>query len=250
MSTVSPLRRLTQYGAHYKLQILLATTCSILNKICDLTPEILIGIAIDIIVNQGHSKMAHLTQITSPFTQLYVIGALTAFFWIGESVFEYLYAVLWRDIARKIQHHLRLQAYGHLQALDMAFFEDKTTGGLLAVVNEDVNNLEDFLVMAPNELLQLITNVLVMGSIFVYLAPAIALCTLLPVPFVVLIARYFQHQLAAHYARARQQLAVLTTHLTSRINGIVNIKSYVTENYEYQQIARESNHYQQALQAA
>lgn len=250
MSTTAPLRRIAHYGARYKLRIIFASCCSILNKICDLAPEILIGIAIDIIVNQGHSQMAQVTQITSPFTQLYVIGGLTILLWVGESVFEYLYIISWRTIAQRIQHQLRLQAYDHLQALDMAFFEDKTTGGLLSIVSEDVNNLEDFLITAPNESLQLTTNVLVMGSIFVYLAPAIALCTLLPIPFVVLIANYFQRQLAIYYSQARQQLAVLTTHLTSRINGILNIKSYVAESYEHEQIARESNHYQQALQAA
>ena len=78
-------------------------------------------------------------------TQLYILAGLTVLIFALESAFQYAYQVLWRNLAQKLQHDLRLDAYGHLQYLDMAWFEDSATGNLVAILNDDVNQLERFL---------------------------------------------------------------------------------------------------------
>jgi ATP-binding cassette subfamily B protein len=192
--------------AHYKIRIFLATFSSILNKLCDIVPEILIGIAIDVIVNQQHSVIARIAGISNPFNQLYLVAGLTAILWILESIFEYFYLILWRGIAQEVQHSLRISTYNHMQNLDTAYFEDKKTGGLLAIINDDINQLELFLSEGPNAIIQLIINVIVMGAIFTCFSPTIALLTLLPIPFVLLMAFYFQNRLAYLYEIVRERV--------------------------------------------
>jgi len=236
--------------AHYKIRIFLATFSSILNKLCDIVPEILIGIAIDVIVNQQHSVIARIAGISNPFNQLYLVAGLTAILWILESIFEYCYLILWRGIAQKVQHSLRISTYDHMQNLDTAYFEDKKTGGLLAIINDDINQLELFLSEGPNTIIQLIINVIVMGAIFTCFSPTIALLTLLPIPFVLLMAFYFQNRLAYLYEIVRERVEKLSSHITSRLTGITTIKSYATENYERECLATESLAYTHANYAA
>ena len=70
----APLLRLWRYAARHRPQIVLATTLSVLNKVFDVFPEILIGAAIDVIVNADDSFVADLTGIDSRWGQLVALG--------------------------------------------------------------------------------------------------------------------------------------------------------------------------------
>lgn len=241
----NPLITLLRYATPVKGKIVFASICSVLNKICDIVPEILIGISIDVIVNQNHSLVARL-GIPNPYHQLYLVGGLTAVLWILESVFEYLYSITWRGLAQDIQHELRMKTYGHLQNLDLAYFEDKTTGGLLSIVQDDIMQLEQFCSQVPNEIIQLTVNILFLGSLFFYISPMIALLTLIPIPFVVGIAYYFQHKMARVYAVMRDMAGNVSSHIAYRLQGIATIKSYTAEHYELERLRTESNAYRTA----
>jgi ATP-binding cassette, subfamily B, bacterial len=179
-----PLSRLWQYTQAYHPTLVIATLYSTLNKVFDLAPPVLIGVAVDVVVQQQDSFLARL-GIPNVMTQLVVLGVLTAVIWAAESLFQYLYAVRWRNLAQSIQHALRVDAYDHVQHLDMAFFEERSSGGLMAVLNDDVNQLERFLDMGANEIIQLITTILVIGGLFLVAAPTVAWMTVLPMPFII-----------------------------------------------------------------
>src|SRR4029078_11930745 len=89
---------------------------SALNKLFDVLPELLIGVAVDVVVNQKTSFLAR-ARLADPMQQLYALFALTIGVWACESLFEYLYALRWRGLAQNLQHELRNAAYAHLQAL-------------------------------------------------------------------------------------------------------------------------------------
>ena len=165
--TASPLRRLLSSLKPHRRLILAATTCSILNKLFDLAPPVLIGLAIDVVVHEQTSWLANLGFSTVP-SQLGFLALLSFLIWSAESFFEYLYGVLWRNLAQTTQHNLRLKAYNHLQNLEMAFFEADSSGRLMAVLNDDINQLERFLDYGANQILQLITTVLLVGGAMVY----------------------------------------------------------------------------------
>lgn len=94
------------------------------NKIFDLAPPYLIGIAVDVVVKRESSWIANL-GVTSIPGQLAVLSLLTFLIWGLESLFEYAYARLWRNLAQTIQHELRLTVYSHLQELELSFFEEQ-----------------------------------------------------------------------------------------------------------------------------
>ena len=237
-----PLSRLIDNTHQYRKRIIWATTFSVLNKLFDLAPPILIGVAVDVVVEQDDSILAQM-GIEDVFAQLLVLGILTLIIWGLESLFEYLFAVAWRNLAQDIQHDLRIETYDHVQGLDMSYFEERSTGGMMSVLNDDVNQLERFLDVGANDIIQLVTTVVVIGAIFIVLAPTVAWMTILPMPFIIYGSLKFQDKLAPKYAAVREQVGLLNGYLSNNLSGIATIKSYTAESYEVGRIARESDIY-------
>jgi ATP-binding cassette subfamily B protein len=99
-----PLRRLLGFARPYRRDATLGAAFSVLNKIFDVLPELLIGVAVDVVVNQKASFLATRLGIADPTRQLYLLVALTVAVWVFESLFEYLYALRWRGLAQDLQH--------------------------------------------------------------------------------------------------------------------------------------------------
>ena len=149
-----PLRRLLSHLKHHQFTVLLASLCSILNKFWDLAPPILIGMAIDVVVQREESFLANYGY-PDPNDQFLILVAITVVIWVLESLFEYWWGILWRNLAQTAQHELRIDTYNHIQNLEMQWFSEQSTGGLMSILNDDVNQLERFLDQGANDLLQL-----------------------------------------------------------------------------------------------
>lgn len=248
-SASHPFKRLFDYGHHYQSQIWQATVASVLNKIFDLAPPALIGAAVDVVVKQQDSLISQF-GIKNIAGQLWVLAILSFIIWGLESVFEYAYQRLWRNLAQTIQHDLRIDAYSHLQDLELAYFEDRSTGGLMSILSDDINQLERFLDGGANEVIQVITTVIIIGGTFFLLAPSVAWMAMLPIPFILWGSIAFQRLLAPRYADVREKVSLLNGQLSNNLSGITTIKSFTAEAYEVQRIESESNAYRQSNRRA
>jgi ATP-binding cassette subfamily B protein len=140
--------------------------------------------------------------------------------------------------------------YGHLQELEMGFFEERSTGTLLAILNDDINQLERFLDHGANEVLQVTTTVVVVGTGFMILAPGVAWMAMLPMPFILWGSLYFQHRLAPRYAAVREQAGLIGMRLANNLSGMATIKSFAAETYERDRVELESEAYRRANRKA
>ena len=70
-----PLHRLWRYAGRHQQQIRLATLYSILNKVFDLAPPVLIGAAVDVVVQRENSFIADL-GVTDVGAQLWLLAGL------------------------------------------------------------------------------------------------------------------------------------------------------------------------------
>ncbi|WP_448526244.1 ABC transporter ATP-binding protein, partial [Parathermosynechococcus lividus] len=244
-----PFVRLLHHTQRYRRQVGLASLYSILNKIFDLAPPVLIGIAVDLVVQRQDSLFAR-WGLVSFEQQLLALALISFIIWSLESLFEYAYARAWRNLAQQIQHDLRLETYAHVQEMDMAFFEAHSSGLLLAILNDDINQLERFLDGGANEILQVTTTVIAIGGIFVVLAPTVAFWGMLPMPFILWGSLVFQRRLAPRYADVREKAGRLNERLANNITGIQTIKSFTAERYELERLRIDSDAYQQSNRRA
>jgi ATP-binding cassette subfamily B protein len=241
-TSFAALRRLLRYAAGFRVKIWLASGCSAANKVFDVMPEILIGIAIDVVVRQEDSFLASL-GIADPLIQMALLGVLTLAIWVLESVFEYLHLVLWRNLAQDLQHEMRVDAYEHVQRLDLSYFEDRSSGNLVAILNDDVNQLERFLNGGANNLIQVVTTLVAVGGVFFAVSPLIALVAFTPIPAIVIGAFYFQRRAQPLYLQVREMVGRLASRLSSNITGITTIKSFATEALEADSVRSDSAEY-------
>ena len=237
------------YSREYRVLVWQAIACSILNKIFDLAPPVLIGLAVDVVVQQEDSFIAS-WGVTSILGQLIALSILTFMIWGLESIFQYAYERLWRNLAQTIQHELRIDAYRHLQELELVYFEDRSTGSLMAVLNDDINQLERFLDRGANSILQVATTVIMVGGAFFVLAPTVAWMAMLPMPFILWGSIAFQRLLAPRYAEVRERVSLLNSRLSNNLSGITTIKSFTAEDYEVERIRSESEAYRQSNRRA
>lgn len=205
-------------------------------------PEILIGIAIDVVVNRENSFVARF-GFETPQSQIIALAVLTFFIWAGESLFEYLYLVLWRNLSQRLQAELRQDAYEHMQSQGMSYFENHSSGELISILNDDVNQLERFLDGGANDIIQTVVTVVLVGAVFFYLSPVIALLAFTPIPVIVWGAFYFLKRATPLYADVREQVGRIATRLANNIGGIATIKSFTAEAREAKALATASEDY-------
>lgn len=246
---IPPIQQLFKYGKSYQTLIWQAVTCSILNKIFDLAPPAIIGMAVDVVVQKETSVLAK-WGIVDVFSQLVFLTLLSMIIWGLESVFEYAYERLWRNLAQNIQHNLRLESYDHLQKLELAYFEERSTGGLLSILNDDINQLERFLDVGANEILQVLTTVVIISGAFFIFTPNIAWMAMLPIPFILAGSIGFQNLLAPRYSLVREKVSLLNSRLSNNLSGIMTIKSFTSEVYEVERLREDSEAYRQSNRKA
>lgn len=241
-----PLRRLWDYADGHHRQALLASLASVLNTIADLAPPFLIGLAIDVVVEQESSLVERLTGVTEVRTQLLLVAAFTVAVWVFESLTDYLAELTWRNLAQTIEHEARIDTYDHVQHLDLATFEDRSTGGLLSILNDDVNQLERFLDRGAHEIIHVVTSVVLISVTYLVLSPVIGLVSLLPIPFILWGTHAFQRRLEPRYAAVRARVGDLNATLANAISGIATIKAFGTEDREADRVRAGSQAYRHA----
>lgn len=242
-------KRLLAYTKNHRRDFYLGTLFSFLNKTFDVAPEILIGIAIDVVVSKEESFLAK-WGFTEPTEQIMILAFLTFLIWACESLFEYLFHLRWRGLAQSLQHEFRVDAYNHLQKLDMSFFEDKSTGGLVSVLNDDINQLERFLNTGMNSLVQVFTAVLLIGIVFFVLAPQVAIFAFVPMPIILWGAFYFQKRAAPLYLNVREKAAIIGARLSGNISGMSTIRSFSAQKKEMENVSLDSLAYLSANKEA
>ncbi|MCU0306534.1 MAG: ABC transporter ATP-binding protein/permease [Thermoleophilia bacterium] len=246
----SPLRRLWRYTRRHRPTVIWATVLSVLNKIFDVAPEILIGAAVDVVVRADDSFISGLLGIESQWGQLLALAAINVVIWLLESLTEWGYQLTWRNLAQTVEHEARIDAYAHVQRLEMAYFEDASTGGLMSVLNDDVNQLERFLDVGANEIIRVVVNVVIVGLVFLLASPLLWVIAFLPIPVIVWGSFWYQRRLEPRYAKVRAQVGTLSGTLANNLGGIATIKAFTAEDRELARVSGESDAYRAANREA
>ena len=250
LSDDPPLEDLWSFARPHRGKVIFASTFSVLNKLFDVMPELLIGAAVDVVARGSDSFVSDLFGVDDKFTQLTILVVLTIVIWICESITEYVAIVTWRNLAQTIEHEARMDTYRHVQDLEMAYFEDRTSGGLMAVLNDDINQLERFLDLGPHKLIITAANVVFVGVVFAVVSPLLAVLAFLPIPVIVAGSLRYQTRLEPKYAKVRAAAGNISDTLTNAIGGMATIKAFSGEEREAALVGAESESYRDANRQA
>ncbi|MDB9834975.1 ABC transporter ATP-binding protein/permease [Candidatus Poseidoniaceae archaeon] len=188
--------------------------------------------------------------VLDPWNQLILLSVLTFAIWGLESLFEYFYGILWRNLAQTVQHELRLDTFGHVQRQGMGWFDERQKGDILAILNDDINQLERFLDKGANDLLQVSTTVVVVGAVFIAISWQVALFAVLPIPLIVWGSFRYQRSLEPRYAEVRRAAGAMNALLENDLSGMSTIQSFTAEDREIKRVEDLSNVYRESNRQA
>jgi len=240
-----PMRQLFQYLQTRAGLFWFASGASVLNKILDLMPPLLVAWVIDSVSGTPPSWIAALPGMHSPWNMAVFLALLGVLIFGFESFFEWLYNRGFMTLAQDIQHQLRLDTYASIQSREIRFFENQRMGETLAILNDDVNQLERFLNTGFNELLQL--AVLFVFSLLVMMGTSweLSLISLLPIPLILAGSIWYQRRIAPRYDKVRQAVGALGSRLENNLAGMLVIQSFTAENFELERVRASSEAYRQ-----
>ena len=202
---VQPLRALwRRYGA-YRARFVGAVAASTVNKVGDVVPELLIGAAVDVVVRGDESFVGELLGVESRYAQLGWLAVINVVVWIVESVTEY---VAERPVARPGPGRRARPAGGGLRPRAAPRARAGTraapAGSTLAILNDDVNQLERFLDVGAPAILQTALNVRARRrGLRGRVAASSLLLAFLPIPVIVVGSLRFQRRLEPRYDGVR-----------------------------------------------
>ena len=248
----NPMKRLfIEYGSEYPLPVTVGVLASVIARLLDLLPPLMLGIAIDAVFRDdaAFSEQVPLVVLPAewlPTTQTeqfwFVIAVIAGAFGLGAA-FHWLRNWGFNAFAQNIQHDVRTDTYDRMQRLNMEFFADKQTGEMMSILSNDVNRLERFLNDGMNSLFRMSVMVVGIGVLLVWINPQLALVALLPVPVIAAVTYLFIRIIQPKYAEVRSTVGTLNSRLENNLGGIEVIKSSTTEPYESDRVDDSSMDY-------
>ncbi len=242
----NPMQRLFRYLGNYKTSLWLSSLSSIINKIFDLMPPFLAAWIIDTVSGETPAWIGRWTSYSDPWSVVIFLTILTVVIFGFESFFEWLYKLGFMRLAQRVQHDLRVFAYGRMQQREMAFFEEQRTGNLMAMLNDDINQLERFLNNSFNEIIQMLTLVVFAGWSLYITSPKLGLIGMLPIPVILIGSIIYQRKIAPYYRAIREAVGRLSNRLENNISGMLVIKSFTGEQFEEERVRKSSEAYRNA----
>ncbi len=245
-----PMRQIFTYIQQRAGLFWFASGASVLNKVLDLMPPLLVGWVIDSVSGTPPGWIQTILGPSSPWQMAVFLSVLGVVIFALESLFEWLYQRSFFSLAQNVQHDLRTDTYKHIQSREIRFFENQRMGETLSILNDDINQLERFLNTGFNEILQLV--VLFLFSLLVMMGTSweLSLVGLIPVPLILIGSYFYQKKIAPRYDKVRQAVGALSSRLENNLGGILVIQSFTAEDFELERVRQSSAQYRDSNLAA
>ncbi|WP_433634434.1 ABC transporter ATP-binding protein [Halomicrococcus sp. NG-SE-24] len=255
-----PMVSLLAYARNYWFRLSLGVLASFLTRFARLVPPVVVAAAIDRVIRTS-GETGLLTQVgvlpageitgqaarLALLKQLVVIAILA---YVVRSVARFVSRYLLQATAQKIQRDLRDDTYDHLQHLSMDFFVDHQTGGMMSILNSDINRLEQFLNTEFRQFIRVVATVGGIAAILWFYSPKLALIALAPVPIIGVASGYFLTWIEPRYKSIRETVARLNTRLENNLGGAAVIKAFDRYDFERDRVAEQSERYHDEKVAA
>jgi ATP-binding cassette subfamily B protein len=237
----------SRYGRGYVPEFIIGGVASVLARLMGLVPALVLGVAIDALF-VGSQPFAlplvpdSLIPATTEGQFWFAVGVVGAVY-VGSAVLTWVNSWAWNRFAQNLQHEVRVDTYDVVQRLRMGFFDEKQTGEIMSVLNNDVNQLESFLTNDLNTGIRLIVLVAGVGAFMTWLNAQLAAVALLSIPVLALASYVFVQRIGPKYGRVRASVGALNSRLENNIGGIEVVKAYGRESFERERVEDASGDY-------
>jgi len=256
----NPITKLFGYAKPYWLRLTVGVLAAFCTRFARLVPPIIVAAAIDrVVLSSGEPGLLTAAGLLPggtiageaaklAFLQRLVVIAAVAY--LIRSATRFASRYLLQSSAQKIQRDLRNDTYDHLQHLSMDFFADHQTGGMMSILNSDINRLESFLNTEFRQIIRVVATVGGIAAVLYWHSPVLAAIALAPVPIIGVASGFFLRWIEPRYRSIRQTVSRLNTRLENNLSGAPVIKAFDRYEFERGRVVEQSQAYHDEKVAA
>jgi ATP-binding cassette, subfamily B, multidrug efflux pump len=211
------MRRLMRYLWPYWPQVLGAFCAIVAHAACRLAQPYLVKIAIDRYIASG--DLAGMNRIAAIFLAV-LLGSFAA---------EFLETYLLQMTGQRIMFDLRTQIYGHLQRLDIAYYDRHPVGRLMTRVTSDVDALNDLFASGVVSVFGDIFTLVGIMAVLLSMDWRLALVTFSVLPLIVAVTQWFRRNVRESYRQVRGLVARINAFLQENISGMSTVQVFRRE---------------------
>ena len=255
-----PMRSLLRYARPYWPRISAGVFAAVCTRAARLVPPVVVATAIDrVVLGSGEAGLladlgvlpgGAIVGEAARLAFLERLVAIAALAYLLRSVTRFGSRYLLQSSAQKIQRDLRNETYDHLQHLSMDFFANHQTGGMMSILNSDINRLEQFLNTEFRQLIRVVATVSGIAAVLWYYSPSLALVALAPVPLIGLASAGFLRWIEPRYKSIRETVGRLNSRLENNLGGVAVVKAFDRYAFERERVADQSAAYHDEQVAA
>ena len=229
--TMKNLRTLAKYFLKYRVKLMWGFVFIFISNAGTVYVPILIKDSINLIQRQGNyntlTRYAWLIVATSAVAGLFR-------FLIRQSIIV---------VSREIEYDLRGDFWKHIQALPVRYFQNTSTGNIMAHATNDINAVRMFIGPAVMYSIDTVTRLLIVITIMFKISVSLTLYSLIPLPFLSILVYIVGKKIHFRFTKIQERFSELTTKAQENYSGIRVIKSYVREEGEIEEFRKLSKEY-------
>ena len=149
---------------------------------------------------------------------------------LSRSLLNYLSVVLVESASLGVMYNLRTRVYGHLQKMDLKFFDDNPAGDIMTIISSDIDIVRHSLVFVFR---QIISGILlfVCASVYYFVMNwKFAICMIALTPLIFVVSMIYRTKVKTIYKELRQRLSKLNTVAQENIEGNRVVKAFARED--------------------
>ncbi len=199
----------------------------------------LTGLAVEAIQRGANdSKLHELAKRSHDRHELMTLAIVIVVAVILRWGLTYMRRMIAGRVSLGIEFDLRQMLYGHLQRLELGFFDRQQTGQLMSRATVDLQAVRFFLGYGLVFILQAGLTILLAGIAMLAIEPKLAVIALIPVPFVVVISQRYGRSARPAIQEVQQRIAELTADAEENISGVRVVKSFARESHQLARFKR------------
>lgn len=146
-------------------------------------------------------------------------------------------------VSREIEYDLRQDFWQHIQKLPLRFFQNNSTGNIMAHATSDISAVRMFVGPAIMYSLDTGMRFFLILPIMLWMNSTLTLYALLPLPLLSFAVYLVMKKIHVRYTKIQEKFSDLTTKAQENFSGIRVVKSYLREEFEIEQFNKESKEY-------
>ena len=211
------MRRLLRYLRPHRRSVVIALVAIVAQSAMQLAQPLLIRVAIDDYILAGN--LSGLGQIALLFLVIL----------IASFGLEFVETYTMQMMGQRIMFDLRMEIYGHLQRLDVRFYDRNPVGRLMTRVTTDVDALNDLFASGVVSAFRDVFILLGIMVILVIMDWRLAIVAFSVLPLIVLVTRWFRTHARGSYREVRGWIARINATLQENITGMSTVQLFGRE---------------------